>query len=139
MQPCRVYMVSTVQTSFWGSQKRQYETYYIPEMEKLAERFGFQLTSQKEIITTLAEAEAAGRKIRESGCDFLLIQVSTFADGNLILPLAEAGVRLGLWAVPEITSSGAIPTTPSAASTCTAASFTNILTVLSRTNGFSGM
>ena len=109
MQPCRVYMVSTVQTSFWGSQKRQYETYYIPEMEKLAERFSFQLTSQKEIITTLAEAEAAGRKIRESGCDFLLIQVSTFADGNLILPLAEAGVRLGLWAVPEITSSGAIP------------------------------
>ncbi len=109
MKPCRIYMVSTVQTSFWGSQKRQYETYYIPEMEKLAQTMGFELTSQKEIITTPAEAIEAKKRISQGEYDLLLIQVSTFADGNLISPLAETGVRLGLWGIPEITSTGAIP------------------------------
>ena len=36
MKPCRIYLVSTVQTSFWGSTERQYEKYFIPEMEKLS-------------------------------------------------------------------------------------------------------
>ena len=109
MKPCRIYMLSTVQTSFWGSQKRQYETYFIPEMEKLAPKMGFELTSQREIVTTPAEAAAAKQRILEGEYDLLLIQVSTFADGNLITPLAETGVHLGLWGVPEITSNGAIP------------------------------
>lgn len=109
MKPCRIYMLSTVQTSFWGSQKRQYETYFIPEMEKLAPKMGFELTSQREIVTNPAEAAAAKQRILEGEYDLLLIQVSTFADGNLITPLAETGVHLGLWGVPEITSNGAIP------------------------------
>lgn len=109
MKPCRIYMLSTVQTSFWGSQKRQYETHFIPEMEKLAQSMGFQLTCQREIVTTPAEAAAAAKRVSAAAHDLLLIQVSTFADGNLITPFAETGVHLGLWGVPEITSGGAIP------------------------------
>lgn len=109
MKPCRIYLVSTVQTSFWGSTERQYEKYFIPEMEKLSRELTFELTCQKEIVTNEAEARAARDRVRQGTYDLLLIQVSTFADGNIITPLAEAGVSIGLWAVPEITKNGAIP------------------------------
>lgn len=109
MKPCRIYLVSTVQTSFWGSTERQYEKYFVPEMEKLAGELNFALTCQKEIVTNEAEARKAKARICGGEYDLLLIQVSTFADGNIILPLAETGVPMGLWAVPEITPNGAIP------------------------------
>lgn len=109
MKPCRIYLVSTVQTSFWGSTERQYEKYFIPQMRKLSEALHFELTCQQEIVTNEAESRAARDRIRAGSYDLLLIQVSTFADGNIITPLAQTGVRIGLWAVPEITGTGAIP------------------------------
>mgnify|MGYP001623719825 FL=1 len=109
MKPCRIYLVSTVQTSFWGSGERQYEKRFIPRMEQLAAELHFELTCQHEIVTSEAEARAARDRIRAGSYDLLLIQVSTFADGNIITPLAQAGPRIGLWAVPEITRDGAIP------------------------------
>lgn len=109
MKPCRIYLVSAVQTSFWGSDRRQYENYFVPEMEKLSREINFELTSQKEIVTNETEARNTAQRIRSGEYDLLLIQVSTFADGNIISGLAEAGIRIGLWAVPEITDNGAIP------------------------------
>ena len=109
MRKCRVCLVSAVQTSFWGSSRQQYLKKDIPQMEKLADELGFELTVIKESITGLKEARKAVDQIREGSFDFLMIQASTFADGEIILPLADAGRRIGLWAVPEITDEGAIP------------------------------
>lgn len=108
-KPCRIYLLSTVQTSFWGSGERRYEKNDIPAMERLGETLGFTLTAQKEIVTNEAEARAAKAVIETGDYDLLLVQTSTFADGGIITPLAETGLRMGLWAVPEITEKGAIP------------------------------
>lgn len=109
MKKCRVCMVSTVQTSFWGSKERLYEKKYIPEMQVISQEFGFELTAFTQIITDEKEAEKIENRIREGEFDFLLVQVSTFAAGDIILPLCRTGVRMGLWAVPELTEKGAIP------------------------------
>ncbi len=109
MNKCHICLISTVQTSFWGSQERQFENYYVPAMQKAAQEMDFDLTCITDIITCPTEARQARARILKGNYDFLLIQVSTFADGNIIIPLAETNVRLGLWAVPEITADGPIP------------------------------
>lgn len=106
---CHICLVSTVQTSFWGSTEKQYEKHYVPEMKKLAKQLNFDLTCISEIITTPTEAQNVKAEILKGNYDFLLIQVSTFSDGNIIVPLVETGLRIGLWGIPEITSSGPIP------------------------------
>lgn len=109
MNKCHICLISTVQTSFWGSQERQFENYYVPAMQKAAAEMDFDLTCISDVITCPAQARQAKSRILEGNYDFLLIQVSTFADGNIIVPLAETGIRLGLWAIPEITANGPIP------------------------------
>lgn len=109
MRKLRICMVSTVQTSFWGSNERQYQKYFIPEMEKLSETLHFDLTALAEVVTEPSEAEETAERIKDGGYDFLLVQVSTFAAGDIITPFVETGIRIGLWAVPEITADGAIP------------------------------
>lgn len=109
MKKIKICLVSAAQTSFWGSEKNKYQNFYIPEMEKLAEKLGFELCYLESYITNKKEAVEAKKKIMELKPDFLLIQLSTFAAGEIILPLVDTGVRLGLWGIPEITTTGAIP------------------------------
>ena len=39
--------------------------------------------------------------MRRRGPDFLLIQHTTFATGDLLIPLLHAARRVGVWALPE--------------------------------------
>ncbi|MGQ0570401.1 MAG: fucose isomerase, partial [Armatimonadota bacterium] len=41
--------------------------------------------------------------------DFLLIEHVTFATGDLIVPFLDLAMPLGIWALPEVTTSGPLP------------------------------
>jgi hypothetical protein len=43
MDKIKVCFASAVQTSFWGSSKKQYHNYYIPAMRKIADDLDFEL------------------------------------------------------------------------------------------------
>lgn len=109
MEKLKICLVSVVQTSFWGSSAEEYKKKYIPEMKKLSEQLEFELLYIENPIGDIAGANNAKEQIDSMGADFLLIQLSTFAAGELLLPLAETGLRIGLWGVPEITGERAIP------------------------------
>jgi L-fucose isomerase-like protein len=105
----KVGLVSAVQPSFWGSSEKQYEKYYTKKIVALSQKLGFDLYVIKESLVDIQDAERAKKEVIDQGIDFLLIQLTTFAGGDLIEPLAETGTKIGLWAVPEITDTGAIP------------------------------
>lgn len=109
MEKLKVCLVSAVQTSFWGSEKKEYEKYYLPEMKKLADKLDFELCFLEEPIPDGKASEIAKKKILDMKPDFLMIQVSTFAAGEILLPLVDTGLKIGLWGVPEVTDNGAIP------------------------------
>lgn len=109
MDKLKVCMVSAVQTSFWGSSRNQYINHFVPKMESIAQNLGFELNTVKEPIPDGKSAVKVKKEIENQGFDFLLVQVSTFSAGDIIEPLAETGIRLGLWGLPEITSDGPIP------------------------------
>lgn len=109
MKKMKMCLVSAVQTSFWGSEKEEYRNHYLPEMKKLAEKMDFELCYLEEPISNGAESEKAREKILNMGADFLMIQISTFAAGEILLPLADTGLKIGLWGIPEVTQNGAIP------------------------------
>lgn len=105
----KLCLVSAVQTSFWGSGKREYEKRDLPGIRALAKEFDFELAAIEQPITNETEAVRARAEIERLNADFLMIQVSTFAAGEILLPLAQTGLRMGLWGVPEVAENGAIP------------------------------
>lgn len=109
MKKLKVCLVSAVQTSFWGSERQEYEKRYLPAMKKLAEELDFELCYLETPISDGKEAEKARESIVDMKPDFLLIQVSTFAAGEILVPLTETGCKIGLWGVPEVEKNGAIP------------------------------
>lgn len=109
MKTLKVCLVSAVQTSFWGSERKEYEKYYLPVMKKLSEELSFELCYLEKPISNGKESEEAREKIINMKPDFLMIQISTFAAGEILIPLADTGCKIGLWGIPEVEESGAIP------------------------------
>ncbi len=109
MEKLKICLVSAVQTSFWGSEKQEYIKRYVPAMKKLAEKLGFDLYIVEKPVANGIMAETAVTEIKKADADFLLIQVSTFAAGEILIPFAELGLPIGLWGIPEVTDTGAIP------------------------------
>ncbi|MGI6201253.1 MAG: hypothetical protein ACOYJA_10815 [Christensenellales bacterium] len=105
----KICLVSAVQTSFWGSGEGLYAKRDLPRMRQLARQWDFELCAIEEPIPDGKAAAAAQARIAQMGADFLLIQVSTFAAGEILLPLADTGLPIGLWGVPEVSENGAIP------------------------------
>lgn len=81
----------------------------IAALEKLAAEWDFHLVTVADGVQTAEQAEAARRQLEDAGVDFLLVQASSFAMGDVILPVARMDVPLGLWAVPEPSLEGEIP------------------------------
>jgi L-fucose isomerase-like protein len=98
-----------VQPSFWGSSKDLYRKKYLPEMEALGQKLGFDLLIRRDDIITEKDGAAACEFFNGEEADFVLLQCTTFPGGTVILPFAQARFPLGLWAVPECTEQGAIP------------------------------
>lgn len=81
----------------------------IEDLEELSKTKNFNFYPIREGVFDRNSAIKAKKELEAKGVDFLLIQNSSFAPGEIILPLATMNVRLGLWAVPEPTDEGPLP------------------------------
>ena len=109
MEKIKVYAVSTVQPSFWGSGEGEFFKVHMPRLKELEEKLGFSLFWADRPVIDQNDAERFVREAKENGADFLLVQSTTFAAGGTIIPFARSGIPLGIWGVPEIRNSGAVP------------------------------
>jgi L-fucose isomerase-like protein len=109
LEKIKVCAVSTVQTSFWGSSQNEFFKIHIPKLKELEDSLGFNLFWIDRPVSDQTDATRATAEARDKGADFLLIQSTTFASGGTIIPFAQSGIPLGIWGIPEISDTGAIP------------------------------
>lgn len=67
----------------------------------LSEALAFDLVDAGTIVADADQAERVARTLADSGLDYLLIQLTTFATGDVVAPLLRAVPRVGVWAIPE--------------------------------------
>ncbi|MEW5946684.1 MAG: hypothetical protein AB1742_10845 [bacterium] len=60
-------------------------------------------------VVTGEDAARARKALDASGVDFLLIQSTSIGSGEALVELLKTDARVGLWAVPEPASEGALP------------------------------
>ena len=103
--------IGLVGTYFPNFAAERYTVYprAVAALEELAAEWDFHLVAIQPGVQTAEQAETARRQLEDAGVDFLLVQASSFALGDVILPLARMDVPLGLWAVPEPSLEGEIP------------------------------
>lgn len=65
------------------------------------QRDDFELVVPSVLVQDPPSSELAARELSDSSLDFLLIQHSTFATGDLLSPLLRSAARVGVWAVGE--------------------------------------
>lgn len=108
----RVGLVPIVRPLFRGARMGLVESSR-RALAALADRLGFALAYAGAPVTGAEEAQARAAEVatllREGALDFLLVQHVTFATGDLVLPLLELDVPLGIWALPEATPGGPLP------------------------------
>jgi hypothetical protein len=103
----RIGYVGVAFTSYYGQEYNQYER-AIDGLQELSERLDFDLVPIHEPVTDMELAEQAARELKEQGVDFLMIQCATVASGELVLPLAAAAPRVGIWGTPDPFQEGEI-------------------------------
>jgi L-fucose isomerase-like protein len=81
----------------------------VAALKKLAAEWDFDLVAVEAGVQTAEQAGMAQRQLEDAGVDFVLVQASSFALGDVLLPLAQMDIPLGLWAVPEPSLEGEIP------------------------------
>jgi len=108
MDRLRVGLVGAFFPNFDALKLGVYETSKA-EMRALASRLDFELVAVEAGVAARAEAERAASQLKAAGIDFLLIQASSFAVGDVLLPLVDVPARLGLWFLPEPSFEGDIP------------------------------
>ncbi len=72
----------------------------------LGKELDFELFSPAVAASDPETATQAARELQAQELDFLLIQHSTFATSELLLPLLRACKRVGVWALPESAGNG---------------------------------
>ncbi len=80
----------------------------IAGLEGFAKELEFDLEVIREPVVTPEDARNASRQMDAAGVDFLLVQNSSFAMGNVITEFAKGRARLGLWGMEEPTHEGPI-------------------------------
>jgi len=75
----------------------------------VARQLGSELVYASEAVTDEASARARAAEARNADLDLLLIQHVTFATGDVVTPLLDVPIPLGLWALPEATTTGPLP------------------------------
>ena len=74
-------------------------------LQRLADSLGFELVVSAPIVTA-DEAAATAKALQDQGVDFVLLQSSSFAMGDVVAPFAQSPMLLGLWAPSEPTHAG---------------------------------
>jgi hypothetical protein len=78
-------------------------------LEQRVRAAGGRLLALDAPIESAADAAAAARSFADAGVDLVILQSASFAMGDVVLPFADAGLRLCLWAPSEPRRHGPIP------------------------------
>jgi hypothetical protein len=110
LRKCRLGLVGVMCTPFRGDKEGQFAESG-RGLSALTDTLGFDLHIVSQGIYDLDHANQARAELLDWGPDFLLLQTSSFAPGELIYPLSDLNCELGLWAVPEgvPTAEGGLP------------------------------
>jgi L-fucose isomerase-like protein len=109
MKRVKIGLVGTYRLDFTGDYVGQYKR-SISEMENLSKEFNFDLHVIKEGLVTSGDAQKAANELEEKKVDIVMLCVSCFPDGEIVIPLSKIkNTFLGLWAVPEPYISGVLP------------------------------
>lgn len=109
MKKVKVGLVGTYRLDFPGDYVGQYKR-SISEMEKLSKKLGFDLHVIRDGLVTGEDAQRAAEELEQNKVDLVMLCVSCFADGEIVIPLTKVKDSfLGLWAVPELYKSGRLP------------------------------
>ena len=104
-----VGLIGVFQPNFNVPLAKEVFQHTIGSLKKLEEKADtFSLNPVPDLLSSTEEVVEATKELRGK-IDFLLVQHCTLSRGDLIFPLVEIGVPLGLWAVPEPTLDGPLP------------------------------
>ena len=92
--------VSVVRPLFKGESQKAAER-SLEGLQALGEELRFEVFTPSVSASDLETSQKAAGELSEAGLDFLLIQHTTFATGDLLTPLLHAARRAGVWALPE--------------------------------------
>jgi L-fucose isomerase-like protein len=103
----KIGLVGAAQANFDGGK----EAVYARSAEGLAAlgaRLGFDLYVHPAFVVTAEDAMRAREAVEGEGVDFLLVQTTTFAAGEVILHLGRTRAAIGLWGLPEASFEGSV-------------------------------
>ncbi len=126
MKRVKIGYVSMIQLNFTGD-KEWVRRKSLQDLTSLAQQLGFDLYVHEGFVVTPADADAAANALTAQGVDLALLQNTSFCSGYLIQRLARIPAAIGLWAVPETTSSGPMPLNSFCGINLSAAIITNYL------------
>ncbi len=92
--------VSVIRPTFKGD-GRGAAARSLAKLRELGDELGFEVISASIAASDLESSRKAAKELSEADLDYLLIQHSTFATGELLVPLLHAAPRVGVWALPE--------------------------------------
>jgi L-fucose isomerase-like protein len=104
----RIGLIPIIRPLFRGS-RFGLEAKSLEALKTLGSEHGFEVAYVAEAVADAAQAEAAAKAALAAQLDFLLVEHITFATGDLFTPFLQLPIPLGLWAVPEVWSSGPLP------------------------------
>lgn len=108
MDKLRVALVGTIRPIFKGDMKTVLKN-SIGIMKRKSEELGFEFIPVEEGLETLNDAESVAKQLQVQNVDLILIQNTSFSDGDMILPFFLTTARLAVWAVEETTDEGPLP------------------------------
>lgn len=108
MNKLNVALAGTFRSNFQGDMRGVLNK-SIAQLEKLSTDLNFNFFPVREGMETLEDARRVSKQLDNQDIDYIIIQNSSFADGDMLLPFLESSARLGVWAVPETTESGPLP------------------------------
>lgn len=79
------------------------------DMRALSTEQDFDLVILPDPIRSYEDSEKAVRELNAQAVDFTMVFFASFGSGRSALPLAKLESRLGIWSVPEPSSSGVLP------------------------------
>lgn len=108
MDKLKVALAGTFRPIFKGDMKSVLNQ-SIEALKKKSIELGFDFTPIHKGMETLSDAESVAKQLEAENIDLIIIQNSSFADGDMILPFFSTSARLAIWAVEETTVSGPLP------------------------------
>lgn len=109
MNKLKVGLVGSSQLSFPGDKEGAFGR-ASAEVSKLAKKWDFELFVYPSQVVTQDDGYIARSALEKEKTDFVLLQCTSFSSGFLAPVFARTkNAKLGLWAIPEGVSDGAVP------------------------------